>query len=213
MKKETRRAEIISAEYASFVNPHGTVLSGMTRSGAPVNLAGTGERYKVTFRFDDDTRFEGIIGILNNVSQYEVGSKGMLTVKGNEILAWEPFQNGEESEEALCRTRQKKRRRQITVAAIAGALLIAAAVWVILVYGLKTPVSGILESEDGSRVEVTVNANRRMRVRTQGTHFMIVDYGKASYRIELPEAYQQMQDLRKMRNQANDPESGIQNKG
>ena len=95
MKKETRRAEIISAEYAPFINPQGQVLSGVTRSGAPVHLAGTAERYRVTFRFDDDSRFEGILGIFNNINKYEVGSKGMLTVKGNEILAWKPFQNGE----------------------------------------------------------------------------------------------------------------------
>ena len=213
MKKETRRAEIISVVNAPFINPQGQVLSGVTRSGAPVHLAGTSERYKVTFRYDDDSQFEGTLGILNNMNNYEVGSKGILTVKGNEILAWEPFQNGEESEEALISLRQKKRRRKVTVVAIAGLILIAAAVWIFLMYGLTTPVSGILESEDGNAVEIIVSTNRRMKVNIQNTHFMIVNYGNTSYRIELPTTAEQLHELRKMQNQANDPDSGIRNMG
>ena len=61
MKKEMKTAEIISVKDASFVNPLGTVLSGVTRSGAPLNLAGSGERWKVLFRCEDDSLFEATI--------------------------------------------------------------------------------------------------------------------------------------------------------
>lgn len=208
-KKVTRTAEIISVSYAPFINPQGQVLSGITRSGAPVHLAGTTERYKVTFRFEDDSRFEGIVGVFKNIHQYQVGSKGMLTVKKNEILAWEPFPAGTESEEALLPERQRKHRVKIIAGAAAGLLLIAAAVWLILMYGVSTPVSGVLKSEDGNAVNVTVKANRRMIVNVQGTHFMVVHDRGSRYRIELPTMAELDQELRKVRTQANDPDSGV----
>lgn len=208
-KKQSRVAEIISVKRADFVNPLGSTLSGVTKTNAPINLPGAVERWKVVFRFDDDTQFEGIVGMFKNISQYEDGTKGILTIKGGEILSWEPFRNGEESEAALLPQRERKRRLKTAAAVTAGVLVLAAAMWVILAYALRTPVSTVLESEDGRSVNMTVSADRRMTVNIQGTHFVVIRWKNAQYRVELPTMAEHEQELRRMQAEANNPESSV----
>ena len=209
MKKEMKTAEIISVKDASFVNPLGTVLSGVTRSGAPLNLAGSGERWKVLFRCEDDSLFEATIGGLHRKVSYAAGSKGILTVKGNDLVSWEPFQGGENSEESLRAVRKKKRMIKFAAIGVAALLLLAAAVQLLVYFGSRERVTRVLESEDGSRVEVTVNKDRRMQVRTQGTHFIVISFRNVLYRVEIPTIIEGNLERQEKQRQTEDPGSGV----
>ena len=209
MKKTVRTAEIISVKDASVVNPQGTVLSGVTRSGAPLHIGGSGERWKVLFRCDDDSLFEATVGGLHKKAAYVAGSKGILTVRGDELLNWEPFQGGNNSEESLLPIRKRKHLLKLLAAGIAALLLLAAAVSALVYFTSRERVSQVLESEDGSRVEVTVNKDRWMQVRTQGTHFIVVSFRNVLYRVEIPTVIEGNLELKEKQRQAEDPGSGV----
>lgn len=209
MKKQRKTAEIISIKDASVVNPLGTVLSGVDRTGAPVNIGGSGERWKVTFLCDDDSLFTATIGGLHRKVPYETGSKGLLTVKGDAMIAWEPFQDGVNSEESLLSFRERKRRKILLFTGIAAMLLAAAAVYFVLILASREKVSKVLEAEDGSRVEIVLTTDRRMNIQEQDSSAIVVNFRSVLYTIQVPTVIEKNIELKEKQAALNQSESGV----
>lgn len=208
MKKERKIAEIISIKDATFINPLGTTLSGVNRMGAPVNIAGSGDRINVTFLCEDDSLFTATVGGLHSKGAYETGTKGLLTIKGEQLIDWEPFQGGENSEKSLTSAREKKRRTILLVTSIAALFLVAAVIYALMIFATRDHVHEVLESEDGSRLGVTITTDRRLNIQEQGNDYIVINFRNNLYTVKLPTVIQKNAERRELEEMQNENNSG-----
>ena len=205
-KAETHQARILTVEDAMVVNPMGTPLSGVQRSGAPTNLGSTFERFRVTFLLEGDVKWSTVVSA-HNAGFYIPGTRGELKHTENEIIRWIPESEGAEGGKKAVKTYDRNRRKKIILAVALAIVLIACAAGLVIFLNNRSgeDFGAMFTAEERQSVHMTLSTKKDWVVRWEGGGVKVVD-GEESYLIRYP-SYSEFSDLEES---LNDPEKGYE---
>ncbi len=154
MKTIRCRAELLTIRSAQIINPMGSPLAAKDRSGMPLSMGATGERYRLEFLLEDGTKWETTVTGAADLD-YRTGTKGILVRKGKALKYWVP----EDKEEKFLQKRRRKIRAILLSAAAALVILTAGGLIAgPYVFGRKA-VSWELRSPTGRMLELSLRPN------------------------------------------------------